>query len=543
MMRFGVGLMALGVAMASPAWAASDKQDFEACDGRAHPGRQDDGMRGEPGKPSYMRGFPRLGSAVAPCTRALASPRLLPTQTVRRAHLLRARAAAHLKAGDTAKALADLDLAIAATPERSSDRFYQRSMGVSLNLLRALAHAQAGHSDLARPLALSAMAARPYSMQVQRLGADIVHSLGAGTASNSSAWSNAMRLEPTVASSVLMHESEAGNFAGVLALRPSVTLTWPSQPLQPFALLAQEGPGTQFLMAVLVTLQTAYARAATGDAAGARSDLLDVRTRAKAALPTASTALTTSLGDIGGALTGAIEAKAKQIEARIAVAEGRHSDAIALLVGAPMPKDAATVELLSALKASAPAKDAAMVPDASSFAADADKVRRERLAKLAPNALIAPETPRAVVDYDRARPNILAALVGGALSMGTSLLGGIDRTDGFRSTKNSDGTTKVEFIGNTPSVALVQEMTLLRAAELARAAGKRAFVIVDRKDFARSMRTTRNGIEVSSVATGYKSELTIRFVDGTDEAARALDAVAIIDSLGPLYYEEKGATA
>lgn len=352
-----------------------------------------------------------------------------------------------------------------------------------------------------------------------------------------------MRLEPTVASSVLMHESEAGNFAGVLALRPSVPLTWPSQPLQPFALLAQEGPGTQFLMAVLVTLQTAYARAATGDAAGARSDLLDVRTRAKAALPTASTALTTSLGDIGGALTGAIEAKAKQIEARIAVAEGRHSDAIALLVGAPMPKDAATVELLSALKASAPAKDAAMVPDASSFAADADKVRRERLAKLAPNALIAPETPRAVVDYDRARPNILAALVGGALSMGTSLLGGIDRTDGFRSTKNSDGTTKVEFIGNTPSVALVQEMTLLRAAELARAAGKRAFVIVDRKDFARSMRTTRNGIEVSSVATGYKSELTIRFVDGTDEAARALDAVAIIDSLGPLYYEEKGAKA
>jgi hypothetical protein len=225
------------------------------------------------------------------------------------------------------------------------------------------------------------------------------------------------------------------------------------------------------------------------------------------------------------------------VEARIAVAEGRHGDAISALVGAPLPKDAATAELMRALKAQAPAKDAALVPDAGSFAADAAGERREVLARLAGRALITPETPRAVVDYEKSRPNILGALVGGALSMGTSLLGGIDRLDGFRSTANPDGTTKVAFVGNTPSAMLVQEMTLLRAAEVTRAAGKPAFVIVDRKDFSRSLRTTRAGMEISNVPTGFKSEMSIRFLD----SPRALEALAVIDALGPLYYEEKSA--
>lgn len=123
--------------------------------------------------------------------------------------------------------------------------------------------------------------------------------------------------------------------------------------------------------------------------------------------------------------------------------------------------------------------------------------------------------------------------------MGTSLLGGISRTDGFRSTSNPDGTIKVEFIGNTPSATLVQEMTLLRAAEVARAAGKPAFVITERKDFARSMVRSQYGSEISRTPAGFKSELTIRPVDAGADPQRGLDAVGIIDALGPLYYQEK----
>jgi hypothetical protein len=42
---------------------------------------------------------------------------------------------------------------------------------------------------------------------------------------------------------------------------------------------------------------------------------------------------------------------------------------------------------------------------------------------------------------------------------------------------------------------------------------------------------------MSSTPQGYKTELTIRFLDRVDGSPRALDAVALIDALGPLYYE------
>ena len=573
------GAFVLGLALAASA-QAGDKQDFTACDGRAHPGKQADGMRGEPSRSSYSFGGSFVGSGfggfggrgtVAACDRALASPRLLPGQTLRRGHLLRARAAAHLQSGDSAKALADLDLAQAAVGAGAKDRFYKRSMGVSLDLLRAIAHAQAGDGARAVALAQAAMAQRRYSSQVQQLGAEIVHAAGADNGGAKADWSMAMRLDPSAAASVLMREADAGNYREVLALRPGVPLNWPAKAPNAFVLMNGGSEGVGLMQALIVSLHSAYAEAAIGDPARAKAGLAEIRRRVQALQPVEPEPAKTAAApaatpdsakdtraegdqaakpakpakakfvapDLAPLLEAALAPRFKQVEARIAVAEGRHSDAIAALVGASLPKDAATTELLRALKAAAPAKEAALVPDATGFAADAGEQRRKTLLRLAGQALITPETPRAVVDYEKSRPNILGALVGGALSMGTSLLGGIDRLDGFRSTRNDDGTTKVAFVGNTPSAMLVQEMTLLRAAEVTRAAGKAAFEIVDRKDFARSLRTTRGGVEISNVPTGFKTEMTIRFLDAADASPRALDALAVIDALGPLYYEEK----
>jgi hypothetical protein len=545
-----VGAFVLGLSMGGAA-LAGDKQDFAACDGRSHPGKQSDGMRGEPSRPSYMLGLAGRslpGSNVAACDRALASPRLLPGQTLRRAHLLRARAAAHLQAGDAAKALADIDAAEAAVGAAArGDRFHKRSMGVSLDLLRALAYAHTGDGARAATLAQRAMAQRPYSSQVQQLGAEIVH-LSTAQSGIEADWTMAMRLDPGAAASVLLRQGQAGNFKEVLALRPSVALDWPEKAPHAFALLHGGGDGVKLMQALMVSYQTAYALAATGNPAQAKAELGEIRSRiqklqaAQAPIKApgkVAAAIATATPDLSALLEQGLVPRTKQVEARIAVAEGRHGDAISTLVGASLPKDAATTELLRALKSQAPAKDAALVPDAEGFAADAAGERRAMLARLAGRALITPETPRAVVDYEKSRPNILGALVGGALSMGTSLLGGIDRLDGFRSTANADGTTKVAFVGNTPSALLVQEMTLLRAAEVTRAAGKPAFVIEERNDYARSMRTTQGGVEISNVPTGFKSEMNIRFLDRMDQSPRALDAVAVIDSLGPLYYEEK----
>jgi hypothetical protein len=82
-------------------------------------------------------------------------------------------------------------------------------------------------------------------------------------------------------------------------------------------------------------------------------------------------------------------------------------------------------------------------------------------------------------------------------------------------------------------------MTLLRAAELAHAAGKPAFVIVARKDYSRTMRMMRGGAEISSTPTGFKTEITIRYLDSAEASPPALNALAVIDALGPLYYEDK----
>jgi hypothetical protein len=533
------GLLAVGVCLAMPAWA-SDKQDFEACDGRLQPGRQDDGMRGEASRQGY--GFPpefRTGSLDA-CGRALASPRLLPTQTLRHANLLRARAAIYLRIGDSSKALADLDLAEKVAADHAGDRFYQRSMAVSLKLLRALAYARSNNLVAAVPLAQEAVAARPYSLNVQEVGAAILQVARPIGAASPSPWAPVVALQPDAAVKALISEAEVGNFAGVLALRPGITLAWPVKPIAPLALASRAPDVSQLLAALIVSLHTAYARAATGDSVGARRDIADVRAKAAVAQTVPADG---PFGEAGSsaakAITGYIDIRARQVEARIAVTEGRPSDAIGALIAAPMPRDAATVELLGALKTKVAPKDVAMLPDVAPFNSELSQNRREELTSAVSAALIEPETPRAVVDYEQARPNILGALIGGALSMGTSLLGGISRTDGFRSTQNPDGTTKVEFIGNTPSAALVQEMTLLRAAEIARAAGKAAFIIVNRHDFSRMLTTTQYGQEISRIPTGFKTELTIRLIDAPSAAEHALDAVKIIDALGPLYYEDK----
>ncbi len=538
-------LAAVGLAaglLTATAAGADDKADFERCDGRQHPGKQPDGLRAPVSSvPFRMVGGDADAQTIAACTGALASPRLLPTQTLRRAHLLRARAAARLHADDIPGAVADLDAAEAAAGPLAQDRFYQRSMGVSLTLLRALAAARRGDIAAATPLARQAAAARPYALEVQQVAASILQFDAAATPGE------LLRLDPGAALGMLVREADAGHFARVVALAPTVALPWPAEPLPPMALAMRAPDADKLLTAIIVGYHIAYARAATGDAAGAKRDLTDMRERMAAALPAPPAAEPGKDAGAAAALASTIHGKmgeftaryAKRVEARVAVAEKRPTEAAALLMATQMPRDAATAELMTALKAAMPADKAAMVPPSEPFDQDAAKTRRDALLGAIPLTLLAPETPRSVVDYDRARPNILGALVAGALTMGTSLLGGISRTDGFRSTANADGTTTVEFMGNTPSQTLVQEMTLLRAAEVTKAAGKPAFVIVKRNDYQRRMVQTQYGREISSTPTGFKTELTIRPVDAGTDPARALDATIVVDSLGPLYYEEK----
>lgn len=562
--------------LAAPA-LANDKQDFADCDGRNHPGKQDDGMRGESSISAYdsfrfgsglspallgaVRGLVADNGRVAACTRALASPRLLPTQALRKAHLLRARGAAHLQGGNVDLATLDLDAAEAALADRTADPFYQRSMGASLKLLRAIALAQQGKWDDARALAATAREARPYSLRLQNVAAEIL-AAAPDQSGAPSPWNGVLRLDPAVGHRALQDAAKQANHADVLRLAPAVDTAIAFPDPAPLITGFQPALPLDAIKAMFSGFAIAHARAATGDLAGAKrfrdalaAQLTDRKVRLDArdaaAVPPAGA------GPTPAALAAADpaapppparprdpiltlgEQRLRLLDLRIAQVEGRVADARAMALGSALPVDGSTIEVFTRLNAALPAKDRLPVPDLAALTEKARQNDQLQLRQLAQQALIAPETPHTVIDYSKSRPNILGALVGGAVTMGFGLLGGIDRTDGFRSTPQADGTIKVEFVGNTPSEPLVQEMTLLRAAEMAQAAGRWGFAIARRADYTRYLVTSRGGFESSRVPTGHKTELFIRYVNDGEDPLRGFGAVSLIDALGPLYYEDK----
>ena len=531
-----IGIATVALVLAAPAQAGVS-EDFAGCDGLKKPKRSDDGMRGE----ATISGW-RFGTTTNPqktidsCDRAFESGKLLPEQTLRRAHMMRARAAARLELGDAAGALADLDAAQAAGKEYAGDYFYERSMGVSMDLLRAIALNDTGKRDEALLLAEAAAAKRPYALEVQRT-ASMLRAANGETASDSAIWAELAKIDPATRSVASSLVATAQDLAAVAAAAGEPVITLPEAPsMQQIALTG--GNATALISAwigpVGDSMRTAYALASTGENEAARAWVEETRK----ALTPGNEEQRKKAGPLGAALadmarSSVFEPTERLVEARIAVSEGRLADAAGMLEGKTFRSSPVTDDLWSAYSAAAQGVEGA--PSLPELGARPER-KAPSLASMAENLLMRPESERKLIDYQKSRPNILGALVGGALSLGTSLLGGVPRTAGFKETENADGSIMVEYTGNTTSGAVVQEMTLLRAAEVAQAAGKTHFHIGNRKDYQRYLTQMMYGVEQSRTLTGYKTELTVTLLDGADVRPDALDAVAVIDALGPVYY-------
>lgn len=547
--RAAFAALALGVA--SPA-IAGDSEDFAGCDGLRKPKTKDDGMRGVASQPGY--GFGLTGAngqataTIASCTRALNGGKLMPTQTLRQAHLLRARAAAKLRIGASAEAIADLDMAEQAIARQRGELFFERSMGASLDLLRAIALVQQGESAAALPLADRAAAQRPFAVQVQMAAAMVRETARHGDASIDPQWAALVRLQPELAASLITLETSLGRYDSAIAIAEVAPLRAPrlsrdEDGANIFAALGRHGQA--MLASASAGYNLAYARAAKGDVTGARAELETARAvyRQLSGAPVIPAVVEADASSNSGDAPAATTAKTgtlfatqeRLVEARIALAEQRLADA-EKLAKEPLPAGAPARDLHSAIIAAKGEKAPVIV----SAPADPAGSRRMVIGELADTLLIAHETQRSVIDYQKSRPNVLAAVVGAAFTLGTNLLTGVPKTAGFKETANADGTLVVEYTGSTPSAPMVQEMTLLRSAELARAAGKPGFAIVARDDYTRYLTTTQYGATISRTPTGHKTVMTIRLLD-TPEAAKAqgFEAASVIDRLGPLYYEDK----
>lgn len=541
--RAGLAALALGIAV--PAHAGVS-EDFSECDGLKKPKSSDDGMRGEASFPSYrFSGRDAPSRTLAACNRALESGKLLPEQTLRRAHVMRARAAAKLELGDAAGALADLDAAQEAGKAYAGDFFYNRSMGVSLDLLRALALNETGERKAALALAEAAAAKRTYALEIQRV-AGMLRAANGDNPADPTIWQGLARIDPATRGISSQFASQSGDLTELAASAGTPAVAMPEAP----SLKAMMTSGgniapllSEWSAPVRGAMTKAYALAAHGQPAAARAWVEATRAALDAAGPAGKPQGEEGKQapkDIVTLLVEMVRAEhfqplADLVDARVAIAEGRLADAATALQGKQLRATPVTEEFHAAY-AAARAAGAVGAPDLPALA-PAAKRGPARLSRMANNLLIRPESQRKLIDYEKSRPNILGALVGAAFSMGTSLLGGIDRTAGFRSTPNEDGSVKVEYTGNTTSAVVVQEMTLLRAAELAREAGKARFHVVARNDYQRYLTQTMNGVPMSQTLTGYKTELTIRMLGDGEGEADALDAVAVIDALGPVYYE------
>ncbi|WP_404482523.1 hypothetical protein [Novosphingobium sp. BL-52-GroH] len=535
----GSTMLLCGVACAATAHA-SDTDVFAGCDGNGKPGKSADGL-------SYPQNTMRYGdyasgssqSVIAACTAALAHPKLLATQNLRRARLLRARATAQLKADNLPGALADIDLAGAAAGDAAADALYRRSMAVSLDLLRALVYDQMGNRDEALRLARQSAAARPYALEVQRVAAHLLLTHGQNDAAAQATLLAANRLDPDFAQYQLTVLGYAGDFKAMaqLALPPvDVPATTPEKSLSPLGSLQKVlASRSQLTNGMLL----AYARATTGDVAGARRDMAQTKARF-AALSSGQpeTLSAEAQANIFKPYADLIASYETRIEARIALQEGRKTDAIARLQGASLPVDAVTADLFKAVRIAQGQPETAFPGDldpASNRQATARKALFDSMVRM---ATIEPETAGTNSVYKRSRPNVLGALVGAAFSMGTTLLQGVKNTDGFSAQPNADGSVQVSLTGATTAPAVVREMTLLRAAEMAIEAGKPSFVVAARNDYARTMTTSQYGATISSVPTGYKTDMVVRFLAPGEQDGRALDARAVVDALGPYYYKE-----
>jgi len=544
MHKFTIAIGAVILAGASIAHAGVS-DDFAACDGRMKPKSKDDGMRGVA---TEKIGFSLPGSrnspiaTIAACDKVLASAHLQPAQTLRRAHLLRARAAAYLQQSEPAKALIDLDAAETAIAGRRGEVFFDRSMGASLDLLRAMALVQSDRSADALALADKAAALRPYALQVQMAAAMVRDAARTPATGAANPWDGLLRIMPEFAPSLIAREVDMGNFSSAVRIAEYAPLR-----LTPKLSPTAGGPPANLIESLTVKLSTlngaldlAYAYAATGKPNLARQNVELARAGFALATGTVAPVSVMPTGTAGSSFMETLLApKIALVEARIAVAEGNVGDARRTALG-KLPVSAATVELFHAVAA---ADDGAPPKGLTAIEAEVATKRSpaaKMMGPLAETVLMTPESSRSVIDYEKSRPDFLRALLGAAVSMGTTLLSGIEKTAGFKETQNADGTVTVEYLGSTPAAAMVQEMTLLRAAEVTRQAGKPAFAIEGRKDFTRYLTQTMYGSPINRTPTGHKTELTIRMLaDAGAHKGLTIEAAEVIGRLGPLYYEDK----
>ena len=506
-------------AMAGPA-AAREPSAWIKCDGMPKPETVGSSLgrvlalsatMGLMGMPETERERPAAhGKAgVDACTAAL-QDKVLDNCWARRVNLLRARAVHQLEAGDMDAALTDLRAARDAAGAKASETAFARSLGASAQLFEAAVLAKRGQFPEAEALAIRAFEARPYSMEGVSAATRIL--------ALDPAWSPE---EDRVLTRLAALDPDAR------FLRAEVRDWGPDRQAALDAWMAAiegqgSGAGAPSLMLPerFLTGRAALAAARAGKGDEARALIERTRGGGAPALDAkAPSPLQAAMGAFQDAATEQGKRFATLAEAWLLADAGQTQQAVALLEKVDLPVSPAIPELLAKLK----------VDNVGSQGMSAEELRiqmRQRAAE------------RLKADaYAQTLPALERTEGGNAFSK-QGVLG--FKPNGFkeRKTKTGDGRT-IEFVGGQSTRAAVEEMSLLRAAQLAREAGRPSFMVTDRRDYRQTLVTTYGGSQIGSRPQGFKTEVDVVFVDAASapEPVRpiALDAEQVWAELSPFY--------
>ena len=523
-MRLKSLMLASALAFGAGPALAGEPSDWVRCDGLAKP--ENVGVTlsrlvpaimtaGLMGLPEASREQPAASGAtgVGACDTVLADP-LLEKYWARKVSLLKARALHHVEAGDLDAALADLNATHAAAAGNVDDATFARSLGASTQLFEAAAQLKKQQFTQAEALAIKAADARPYSLEVGAAAVRILSIDPHWSPDEDRVLTRVAALEPDLRLARAASREWGGRYAEAAEdwramVDSSISLS--NIRLPPGAKLPGSDP--------TLLARAALASARAGQTQEAASLIARFKTEAAASDNLAQTLTSLRAGQYVAAKSYVALA-----EAWLLVNAGKPDEAREAIkpLGDRLPATPATLDLMERLKPPTPTGTVSLAPSGPvqmNMLMTANRVDAAGRLDPASFAKALPPLERADRSYSKQamwfKPN------------------------GFKDKKTADGKgASIEFSGATSTHAAVEEMMLLRAAQLTREAGKTGFVVRKRADYRQYMVQTMYGSEISRTANGFKTTAEIEFVDlppAGNADTLVFNADTVWNDLSPIY--------
>jgi hypothetical protein len=511
--------LAVNVLLANAAFA----DDFINCDAYPAPTKKADGVTSTnlffglavniDVRKSNTQQFGTQG--IASCDAALASPLLVPAHSLRRANLLQAKALHQVAAGQHEAALATLqqsdDIGAAMNDRWLNDSVLVGNRAIrvyTLNAMQRYADAEAERAKLA--------AARPYSAQLAVLTARL------GLASDQSLTHYSRELAKTAPVNpnvhLMLYWANFGDrqFERAIEFAPHVYFDVPKTRGNWEIDGADEARYELVVLRASVAGALAYAQAATGNTETANTTLAEASNAVLATMePPPPPAQGKKLNP--EVVTDFETRKLKGARAQRELAKWR--TAIDLRRAAPT---LAKEELFDKARAQEGLRDLGILPDllmqlTNLSPADAEardkfivKWREDFSRSIVSDSIL---TPKTLFDL-LPRPE-KEAMVPRFRKAG----GGVWLSDNGFSHETDADSVMVRFTHSYASRAMVEELALLRAALLAKEAGRDSLVLLTRMAIERTTRTSYGYGNYKETPSGMEATLRVKFVD-----SRALPA-------------------